>query len=67
MVLYKTAQHVSKAKVAVEVREEEGTEDVVEAEIVGRASLWPRVVRESILQVGIEEPRAKIARIEKWF
>ena len=67
MVLYKTAQHVGKAKFAVEIREEEGTEDVVEAGIVGRVSLWPRVERESILQVGIEDPRAKIARIEKWF
>ena len=28
MVLYKTAQHVGNAKIAVEVREEEGTEDI---------------------------------------
>ena len=48
MVLYKTAREVGKAKIAVEVREEEGTEDVVEAETVGYR--FARELREKVFR-----------------
>ena len=41
--------------------------DVVEAEIVGTDIALPARRERKCFASGIEEPRAKIARIEEWF